>query len=208
MDQKNEPANGVASPDATNVPTEPNEVSVDLSSLQAGNDGTPSAAPVSGDTFSPSAPAGDAAGDAPGQEAPTVAFTTDSAGNVQAISTPDAPEGPLVTPSDPNAPELPAVDSFEQPAAQDPSSVADVSGDAPAQAPDAPYAPVSDAQQPPVMGPVPAPDPNGMPQPPLSSDAAPAAAPVPVPHKDKKLFVILAGVAVILVGLIVAMMFI
>jgi hypothetical protein len=202
MDQKNDPADGVTTPDATNTPntaTGPNEVSIDLSSLETNADGTPGAPVVN--AADGQSPVGDP--QAPAPDTPMVAFTTDSSGNVQAVNTPEPQDGSVVTPTDTTGPDVPPVDSFAQPPVDQMGNPnpADIAAPAVASEVTAP-----DVQQPVVA---PAPDMNGMPQPPQpATDQTPGVAPVPTPQKDKKMLLILSVAAVILLAAIVAMMFI
>lgn len=202
MDPKNESPDTTPANDTVTAPADQpvNEVNVDLTSLQ-----TPETTAEPGNATTVAPPDGVAGGpvgtDAPAAVAPdepTVAFMTDSNGNVQAVTTPDPSAAPV--PANIGAT---AIDASQSAVLNDASSVssAEPSLAAPVVDPTATVAP------PPV-------DQLGQPQAPTTIPDAPtpadvpAPAPVPVPRNDKKMFFVLAGVAVILLAAIVAMLFV
>jgi hypothetical protein len=177
--QKND---GAGTPKPEEEATTPNEFKVD------GVD-----APSSGASDTPSDPAA-APAEAPATEASaenSVAFTTDSAGNVQAVpgSESESSETPAVDANAGASSETPAAD--QAPVGSDPTANA---GD--------------------QFNAVPTPDAGSVSSSALPSDAAssdgagvPPVAPVPAPHGDKKTVIILGAVAVVLLAAIAFLFF-
>lgn len=207
MDQKNEPTNGVNDSDAATTPQEQtesqNEVRVDLAS-DANLSSASTDAPA---TNAFAQPAATSDGQAIDQEAPSVAFTTDSSGNVQTVVQPEQPAENTFNPNPEVVPtESTPTDPMMAPA-EPQAEVADTTpnpADIAAPAVASEVTTQNDAQPiaPSVVDPA-----AQFGQQPAEQSVAPEVAPVPVAPKDKKLLVILAAVALVLLTAIVAMMF-